>query len=755
VALFLSLVLIMFVAGAGIAHLATRADDRDPTEARQRTDELEVQAVGFGSGLTLREQPGDRWLFDPADVLPGSTVGWEPLFLDDVIVATLTTEDYEDRAVVGLGAETGNVLWSKTDDEIGEWCSVVDEGNGLVCARADDSGLDLVDPETGDAGIGYTIDDPWWANSIGSTLYVGSRLRGRYDYDTRLTALDLSTFDEQWTVDLNPGGGSEDYGSTEVQSARGELYLQTGPSGWRLSPPSGQILSSFGMDLEETLAEGYIIEYGPAVESWDRSVAIEGQGSIWSGATSDVIDGRIGIGDTLYDVATGQVIWSAPDLAGYDLDSVSWSWAPGNDYIFANDPYDDYGDSAGTTLIDAATGEDLWHTEDSLSYYDSVLTDDAVASVTGEYTNALAVRDLDDGDTAWSASLEDLNPDFDEYVTMTPGITDRALIVTSEYGVMGFIDFPTGSNTSDESEGSDEGDDDTAYTTACGTPPEFVPVESAAANGGITITYEVHATCPGGQWLNYSQLWVPLVVDGDGVSADSGYVYADGYFDFSFDPYWIPDAGQTLQLVYPYNQTTVPVDDISAAIDDDAGTGSIVFVPCEPGPTNVEGAVPPGPDYSADPDEPNISDGSPEVANTQEERDETALEALQRIAAEDASAVEGLEWTAQLSSKQPGTYDDGMVYDSYDDILALHLQLRAQYPDSLLLYSSDWSGTYGPTSRDYWVTLSGESEYATQPVLDWCRSTGRGEGDCWAVRPRRGGNPARNVDHAPADERNN
>ncbi|WP_183097797.1 PQQ-binding-like beta-propeller repeat protein [Nocardioides pelophilus] len=749
----LALLAVLAVAGAGgagITYLANRDSDNDTTDqAGERAGGLDVETAGFGSGVSLAQEPGDQWLFDPDEVLPGSDVGYEPLYFDDVIVTDLSTED-NDYAFVSIDTDTGEVLWDKTDDEIGDWCSMVGDGKAMVCAAADDSGIVAVDPVTGDLGASYPVDDPWWANSVGSTVYVGSRLTGRYDYDTRLTALDLTTLEHQWTLDLNPGGGSEDYGSTVVQPAGGELYVQTGPTAWRLST-SGQVLSRFGMDLDETLAEGYIIKYGPGVRTWDRNLVLRGQGSIWNGVDSDIVEGRVGIGDTLYDVATGQPIWSAPDLAGYDPDSVSWEWASGYDYVFANDPYDPYDeyDDGGTTLVTASTGEPLWHSETPLGNYDTVLTDDAIATVSDEIPYEVVVRDLDDGEVAWTASVDDAVES--EYPLVSPALTARALIIRSDDAILGFTDFPT-------SGGSDEGDttsDDTAYSTACGSPPEFVPVESAAANGGITITYEVHATCPGGQWLNLSQLRVPLVVDGDGASADSGFVYADGYFDFSADPYWVPDDGLTLDLVYPYGQTTVPADDIAAAIDEDGGTSKVVFVPCEPGPANIDGAVPPGPEYGADPSDPNLAAGAPDQSASPEDRDESALEALERIAAEDEAAVEALDWTAQLSSKQPGTYDDGIVYDSYDDILALHLQLRAQYPASLLVFSSEWRGTYGPSSRNYWVTLSGDSELTTRPVLDWCSSTGRGEGDCWAVRVRRTGKPARNVDHAPADARNN
>jgi hypothetical protein len=339
------------------------------------------------------------------------------------------------------------------------------------------------------------------------------------------------------------------------------------------------------------------------------------------------------------------------------------------------------------------------------------------------------------GDLAWTRSL--------------PGSYDSlylagdSIVAVGSYGFFVLTDFPPTRQAD-----SDQRDGDTAYVTACGAPPEFVPTASTTRFGGVAITYTVKATCDGGQWLNHSQLSVPFVV--------GGYAYASGYFDFSEEPYWIPEEGEDLELVYPFENTQVPETRFEQAIQEDGGTGKVIEVPCEPGPDNTEGAVPSDPSYGADPDDPTTADGAPDES-TDEDRDETALEALQRIADEDAGAVDalGTSWTAQLSSKKPGTADDGKVYDSYDDILALHLQHRARYPDSLLVYSNDWSGSFGPSSRDYWVTLSGQSEATSRPVLRWCQDEGWGLGDCWAKRLQHSGDPDLNTDKNEPDERNN
>ncbi|MEZ0579858.1 PQQ-binding-like beta-propeller repeat protein [Nocardioides sp. MH1] len=754
VSILLGVVLVMFLAGAGIAFVVSRSADRDqdagPTGTRE--GDLEVLPAGFDGGVSLTSQPGRTWVFHADDVLPGGTV-YVATTLDDAIVATVGRN--RQQVVAGIDPDDGSVLWQDSGERIGDWCSAVDDATRLVCSLPDEAGVAVVDARTGEIGETYEVRHAEWVNSIGPVLYVGSRIGGHWSYSETLTALDLDTFDRLWSTDLNADGGSEDYGSSVVQAAGGDLFIHTGPTAWRLSP-GGFVLSRFAMGLQDDLHDGYRTGSGSALRRWDRSLVLRGHGAFWWGSDYNhlVIDGRVGLGETLYDVATGDALWSTSDVTGYDVTSASWEWSPLEDYLLATDFSDDY-EPIGTTLVDPGSGEALWHSDTGIEAYSSVETDDAFATVTGDegYREVVVLASAD-GEIAWSADLSEIDS-YDDYSSLVPGLTSSTLIATSDLGIKGFTDFAGTGARDDSGDTTDSGSDDTAYTTACGSPPEFTPVASVAANGGITITYEVHATCPGGQWLNLSQLRVPFVVDGDGSDVDSGYLYADGYFDFSADPYWIPDEGETLDLVYPYGQTTVPADDIAQAIADDGGSGEVVFVPCEQGPSSTEGAVPDSPEYGADPSDPNVAAGSPDDSVSTEDREESALEALQRIAAEDEVYVEGLDWTAQLSSKKPGTYDDGMVYDSYDDILALHLQLRAQFPGSLLLFSSDWPGTYGPKSRGYWVTLSGDSDLTTQPVLDWCNEQGRGSGDCWAVRVRRTGDPADNVDHAPADERNN
>jgi hypothetical protein len=106
-------------------------------------------------------------------------------------------------------------------------------------------------------------------------------------------------------------------------------------------------------------------------------------------------------------------------------------------------------------------------------------------------------------------------------------------------------------------------------------------------------------------------------------------------------------------------------------------------------------------------------------------------------------------WVAQLASSSSTEADSAF--------LGRYRQLKARYPEALLVWSADWPGSFGPSSANSWVVVNaGITEETTQPILDWCSSEGWGPGECWAKRLVSSvDDPAQNTDHFPADERNN
>jgi hypothetical protein len=204
----------------------------------------------------------------------------------------------------------------------------------------------------------------------------------------------------------------------------------------------------------------------------------------------------------------------------------------------------------------------------------------------------------------------------------------------------------------------------------------------------------------------------------------------------------VPGEGEeplTLQLVHPFEGAFATVAEISEAIE-----SQVVHVDCVQAPGSYAGEVPADPADGADPTVPAPASGP----GTDAEAPESALAALRRIAAADEGRIDDElagRWLAQLSSKTRGTTDDGIVYD-YDDVLALHLRLRARYDDVVLLDTTEW-GSF--KTRGLWVTLHGQAWGTSREALLWCGSEGWDHGNCYAKRVTRPGPPDGNTDLWP------
>jgi serine/threonine-protein kinase len=84
-------------------------------------------------------------------------------------------------------------------------------------------------------------------------------------------------------------------------------------------------------------------------------------------------------------------------------------------------------------------------------------------------------------------------------------------------------------------------------------------------------------------------------------------------------------------------------------------------------------------------------------------------------------------WMPQLSSKRPGTRDDGRVWDC-NSIWQEHLRLRHQY-EGRLLWSGDWRGTF--KQPDYWVTVAGMTYPTANGAQSWCDRYGLDSDHCF------------------------
>jgi serine/threonine-protein kinase len=84
-------------------------------------------------------------------------------------------------------------------------------------------------------------------------------------------------------------------------------------------------------------------------------------------------------------------------------------------------------------------------------------------------------------------------------------------------------------------------------------------------------------------------------------------------------------------------------------------------------------------------------------------------------------------WVPQLSSKRPGTVDDGKVWD-YSSICREHAQLRQQY-GARLLWSGDWPRAF--KEHDYWVTIAWFTFPDRADAQAWCDNHGRDSDHCY------------------------
>lgn len=100
-------------------------------------------------------------------------------------------------------------------------------------------------------------------------------------------------------------------------------------------------------------------------------------------------------------------------------------------------------------------------------------------------------------------------------------------------------------------------------------------------------------------------------------------------------------------------------------------------------------------------------------------------------------SVTGL-WVPQLSSKRPGTVDNGIRYDD-TTILSHYRGLAARYPGAALLWSGDWPVFKGD---DYWVVIVAQPFATPAQANAWCDQQGFGADDCLAKNLSHTGGPA-------------
>ena len=740
--------LVLVGGGVAAAVVLTRDDGGDSHDASHDSSRdssgAPVAALdeGIDNGRSVLSKPGDEWTFFASDIAPGGYltamdddyIGEETTLVagPDVGAVMVTTLDDAADVLVGVDLADGGVLWQEEFDD-GASCWPVGNRTALLCSTGggEETPWRVLDVATGsEQGTvtlpGYVTATVWAAG----TSYVATL---DDDFTLHLDAVSDGDLQTRWSTELpldaDPDSYSEDgLDATQVRVTGDQVDVSYGPSDWSVTTGAGEIALT-DVEGEAVLSDGYrvMLDANSAVLTTqvadaEGNTILNVPGTTWGyfEDNAQVQDGTVGVADTLWDLASGTARWSRADLVTNAEDEFSsWTWSTDHSVVIVPDSSDA---STGATVLDGADGSEVGWVEGQADPDDFASTNDAF--VIGDFYGTLSAASRATGETMWSRDVLDVvNTDEDSgFGLLQVAMAETSIVAAGEYGLMGFTDF-----SADPERASDDGG--TTYATDCGSEPVFTPIESEAAYGGVTTTFTVTAVCPGGQWLSSSAQTITMTADTDAGTQ----VYASGIFDFSDQPLWVPDESEdpiTLPLTFPIEGTYATPEEVNTGVE-----SQLLHVDCTHDPDAYSGPVPLDPADSADPSTALTATSSAQDATASEE---SALAALQRLAAQDdpylATTFEGF-WVPQLSSKVQGTQDDGIVY-TYEDILAEHLRLRLRYPDVRLAQSSDWKSFLVP---GYWVTLVGLTSTYPASALTFCEDSGFTVDHCYAKRLLRDG----------------
>lgn len=123
----------------------------------------------------------------------------------------------------------------------------------------------------------------------------------------------------------------------------------------------------------------------------------------------------------------------------------------------------------------------------------------------------------------------------------------------------------------------------------------------------------------------------------------------------------------------------------------------------------------------------------------------TPGELLQAQASADQPTVKAVVgyWVPQLSSKQVGTVDAGVVYDDAA-ILRDVLAYKSTYPQAAVLRSEDYTSF---SLGGFWVTIVATPFATAAQANAWCDAQSLGSNDCFAKRLSHTDGPQGNTVH--------
>ncbi|MDQ6522091.1 hypothetical protein RB608_00700 [Nocardioides sp. LHD-245] len=448
---------------AGLALGACDASGDDPERPGGDTAKPTAAAA-------VLHAPGRTWELPAGDVVPNGryvpltpvgddeVAGPSAVVVGDMLVAAVADESASDAAplLVGISGD-GTVRWRGTDFGT---CWTPDHA-ALYCTRG--TALVRVNPTSGGAGAGADVTVAAGSAPVldDGVLYVVVTPPGAdesaYPPPFAIAALDATTLRSVWPdgpaavgelAGLGAGSPALDLSGDDVSVAawRDTPSGQADATQFELDRATGEVLGSTHLGKGAFLDRPWTVRRGfgnDRIEvSRDGQVLFQQAGQPWDSQDDRLVspDGRIGIGSTLYDVATGQAVWERPDL-GDELSG--WRWTADRAQV-AVTGFDTTAGKMATSYLDAATGETLW--SGPASDVAPTETPDAFVQVETDFESSWVVHAIEraSGDVAWSEDVSEAGrPGSKDGLPLGgPYVSPGTVWALGATTLVGFTDFP-------------------------------------------------------------------------------------------------------------------------------------------------------------------------------------------------------------------------------------------------------------------------------------------------------------------------
>jgi polyvinyl alcohol dehydrogenase (cytochrome) len=344
-----------------------------------------------------------------------------------------------DGNLLAVDSVAGGVLWETRVSEysldasplVMDGTIYVGDGTGVFHAVAADTGALLWSVELDAHPATHLYSS---AAGIAGLVFVGVAsvelvgIKDDYSFRGSLVALDAATGEEQWRVymtedDDTSGAGVSVWSSVAIDEARQTVYIGTGQTYEAPASPRADALVAVDYTtgdvrwVRQFTADDVYTIFQMAPQGPDADVGAAP--NLWSAGGKDMI----GVGDkagvySALDRETGETLWAVELTPGSHLGGVMSSAAYANGVVYVNsndfklgvdaDALDDpkEGNTNTTVALDAATGAELWRTEQPFPSVGGILFAGGVV-YHGSVDGSIHAIDAANGSELFAATLSD------------------------------------------------------------------------------------------------------------------------------------------------------------------------------------------------------------------------------------------------------------------------------------------------------------------------------------------------------------